>query len=91
MGAVAILIHRLAVGTVEIIAVNVVSKAVVVIVDTVAWYLGCIGPHVGGKVGMVVINPRIDYGNDQARVARLSVPGFDDIHIRTDRAGLAVD
>ena len=67
VGAVAVVVHRVAVVGDEVIAVYVAGKAVAAGVR--------IGPDIGGQVGIGVIDARIDDGDDDVAAAGAYVPG----------------
>ena len=59
----------------EVPAVHVVDVAVAVVVDAVARDLARVRPDVGGEVGVVVLDPGVDDGDDDVGAAGRRVPG----------------
>ena len=53
-------LHRVARARAHVEAVDVVLDAVAVVVDAVAGDLPRIGPDVGGQIGVIEVDPRID-------------------------------
>src|SRR5215467_617378 len=74
VSSVAVLIHRIGVVIAKIVTVIVIDKAVVVVVDAVAWYLSRIYPDIAHKVFVSVIEAGIDVGDDDRGAARRQVP-----------------
>ena len=74
MGPVAVVVHRVAVVVREVPAVHVVDETVAVVVDTVARDLAGIGPHIGGQVGMDVVDPGVDHRHPHVLAAGGDVP-----------------
>ena len=60
MGAVTVVVHRVAVVVDEIVAVDVVDKAVAVVVHAVARNLTRVLPGIGSKVAMGVVDAGVD-------------------------------
>ena len=58
----------------EILAVYVVDEAVAVVVDVVAGDLAGIVPHVGGEVGVVVVDAGVDHADDDRSVSSRLIP-----------------
>jgi len=74
VGAVAVLILRIRVVVAKVVPVIVIDKPIVIIIDTIVWYLACVRPRVGGKIFVRVIKPRIDIRDNDVRTASRQVP-----------------
>lgn len=60
---------------------DVIDDAIAVVVDAVAWHLVGIDPHVGGEVGMVVVDAGVDHADDDLVRADGGVPRLDGIDV----------
>ena len=81
VGAVPSLVHRIAIVAVKIVAIDVVHKAVSVIVDAIPGYFPRIGPHIAGEVRVVVLHALVDDRNKLVGITGLRGPGLYNIHI----------
>ena len=86
MRAVVMVVHRIAIKIREVVAVEVVHEAVVVIVDAVARDFAGVDPDVVGQVGMGVIHAGVDDGDDHIAAAGVEIPGGGRINVRVGRA-----
>src|SRR5262249_9769888 len=84
VGAVALVVHRVGVVVDEVVAVDVIHVAVVVVVDAVAGDLARVGPDVGGQVGVGVVHAGVEDGDDHTTGAGGDVPrlGGVDVGVR---------
>ena len=48
---------------------NIIHKAIVIIINAITRNLLSIDPHIGAKVRVVVVNPRINYRNNNRLAA----------------------
>src|SRR5262249_36200554 len=76
VGAVGVVVERIGVVVDEVVAVVVVGEPVVVVVDAIIGDLPRVVPHVGGEVGVVVVDARVDVGDGDAAAAGGEVPGL---------------
>jgi len=74
VGAVTVVVHRIAVVVEEVVAVNVVNVTVAVIVHAIARDLAGIGPYVLREVGVVVVDACIDDRDHNVGRPGLDVP-----------------
>ena len=75
---------------VKVVAIHVVHIAVVVIVNAVSGDLAEVDPHVGGKVGMVILDTLVLDADHHVAMAFFDVPGFGQVDVGIHRsAGLA--
>ena len=81
MGAVAVVVHGIVVPVVEIVAVEVVDIAVAVVIHAVAGDLAGIDPHVGGEVGVGVIDTGVDDHDQHAGIAGVVIPGLGGVDV----------
>ena len=87
--SVAVVVHGIAVVVGKVVPVHVVHEPVAVVVDPIAGHLGRIRPDVGGQVGVVVVDARIDDPNHDAPAPRGEIPGLRGVDVGIDRsAGL---
>jgi hypothetical protein len=70
----------------EVVAVDVVDEAVVVVINAVAGDLAGVDPDVGGEVGMGVIDAGVDDGHDDVAAAGGAVPGLGCVDVGVERA-----
>ena len=71
---------------VEVVPVHVVHEAVAVVVEAVARGLAGVGPHIGGEIGVAVVNPFVDHAHDHRAGACRDVPRRGRIDVGTGRA-----
>ena len=73
------------VPVVEIPTLDIVNKAIVVIVNAIPRNLPRIDPDVRGKVGVLCVNPRVNDRHHnlagRRKEGRIKLPCFQDIHI----------
>ncbi len=90
VGAVVVVVHRVAVAIVEVVAVDVVDVTVAIVVETVARHLARIDPHVGRQVLMEIVDARVDHGHQGVGAPGRDVPRLGRIDVGIGRpAGLA--
>src|SRR5262249_36880628 len=87
MGAVPVVVHRVAVPVDEVVAVVVVNEAIAVVVGVVAGDLPRVMPHVGGQVRVRVVHPGVEDGDDDAAAPGGDVPGLVGVDVGVGRAG----
>ena len=75
VGAVAAVIHRVAVLAIKIVAVNIVNKAIAVVVNLIAGHFSFVYPHVCRKVGMGIVHACVNNANDDIARSDRDVPG----------------
>ena len=81
VGAVPVVVHGVAGVGYGIDAEHVVDKAVFVVVDSVVGNFAGVGPHVGGEIGMVVVDAGVDYTDDNGGGAGAEAPGFGGVDV----------
>ena len=81
MRAVAFVVKRIGVVVGGVDAVHVVDISVRVVVDPVAGDFARIPPHVGLQIGMRVIHPRVNHGDDDVGRTREGFPGLRRINV----------
>src|SRR5205809_1059120 len=81
VGAVVVVVNRVAVVVDEVGAVDVVHETVGVVVDPVAGDLAGVVPHVGGQVGVSVLDAGVGDADDNAAVAAGNVPGVGGVDV----------
>lgn len=86
----ALVVHGVTVAVDEVVAVDIIDIAVVVVVDSVAGDFVGVDPHVVVQIGVVIVDTRIDYGDHSGPAAVRDIPGKRGIDISVCRAaGLA--
>ena len=75
-------IHGVAVIVHEIVTVDVIHKAVAVIVHTIPGSLAQIDPHVLREVFVRVVDSRVDNRHNGTRTSGGNVPGFRSVDVR---------
>ena len=81
MGAVTVVVHRVAVVVDEIVAVDVVDKAVAVVVHAVARNLTRVLPGIGSKVAMGVVDAGVDDSDHDIPRTGGDIPRFECVDI----------
>ncbi len=76
MGTVTVSIHRIPIPIGKIIPVHIVDIAIIVVIHAVRGNFTGIGPHISGQIGMGIIDPGIDHGDDDIATANGLIPGI---------------
>ncbi len=84
MSPVIVVIQGISVVVDEVIAVNIVDESIAVIVESVAWHLTGIDPHVCREIFVTIVDPCVDHRHDGLAAADGRIPGFGRIHIGVD-------
>ena len=79
------IVHRIGITRSEIVAIDIVDVAIVVIVDIVAGDLTRVDPHIGSQIGMQMIHTTVDHRHHHVGTG-LDVPRLSRIDIRILRA-----
>src|SRR5256885_6918847 len=74
MGAVSVIVSDITAVVQRVDAVNVVDVTVLIVIDTVAGDFPWIRPDVGREIGMVVIDPGVNCGHNDAGITGGLVP-----------------
>ena len=85
------LIHGVTIVAVEVIAVDVIDKAIAIIIDTVTSNFTKVSPHIVGQIRMIPLNALIDDCNNEVGIACLNAPGFHNVHIGVGNTGGSVN
>ena len=76
-----VVVDRVAVVVHKVVAVDVIHEAVPVVVHAIGGDFARVGPNIGGQVGMVVINARVDDSHHHAGAAGRQVPCFGSVDV----------
>jgi hypothetical protein len=80
MSTVAVIISRPAIIVGEIVTIKIIHESIVVVIYSVIRFLTAIRPHGSVQIFVVIIDPRINNGDDHMAAATLHIPRGGRLH-----------